>query len=258
MSTASASSAAIQAEAPAVASSRLYALDVVRGVAIAGVVLFHLVWDLDFTGFLPPGIASHWLWIAFGRTLAGSFMFLVGVSLVLAHGRGIRWKSFARRTAVIALAAIAITVATYQIFPAAFVFYGILHAIVIASVVGLLVLRWPVWAVVAVAILIWALPFFYSSSLFDTRWLAWTGFAQTPPASNDLVPVFPWLGITFVGIFIARIGRRYGWERFLGTKPRTTAAGRFMVWLGRHSLIIYLLHQPVLLAIIIPAANWTA
>lgn len=238
-------------------SSRVQVLDIVRGVAIAGVVLYHLVWDLDFTGILAPGVAKHPLWTAFARILAGTFMMLVGVNLVLAHRHGIRWKPFVKRTLIIALAATAITVTTYLSFPAAFVFFGILHAIVAASLVGLLLLRWPIWAVSAVGLMIFALPFFYSSPVFDDRALAWTGLAQSPPTSNDLVPVFPWLAITLFGVVAARGALHYRWAEALSTQPRTGPIGRTLTILGRHSLIIYLVHQPILLAIIIPIADWT-
>ncbi|MGB7336961.1 MAG: heparan-alpha-glucosaminide N-acetyltransferase domain-containing protein, partial [Salaquimonas sp.] len=70
-----------------VKQSRIDAVDIARGVAICGVVLFHIVWDLEFTGIIS-GVAFHPIWLGFGRILAGTFMFLVGYSLVLAHPKG--------------------------------------------------------------------------------------------------------------------------------------------------------------------------
>ncbi|MBU4530589.1 MAG: DUF1624 domain-containing protein [Hoeflea sp.] len=232
--------------------SRLLAVDAARGAAIAGVVLFHLVWDLEFTGFIS-GVAFHPLWLAFGRSLAGSFMFLAGVSLVLAHGVQFRTRTYFRRLTVIVVAAVAITIVTLLAFPSAFVYFGILHSIAIASLIGVVFLKLPTSASLLAGLAMMALPWFISLPAFDPRWLAWIGLSANPPLSNDFVPVFPWAGVTLLGIAFAKavdIG-----------KNRMISAGadcRFLArlgWLGRHSLTIYLLHQPMMLAIIVPLSR---
>ena len=93
---------------------RFELVDAVRGAAIAGVVLFHFVWDLEFTGFIS-GLAFHPVWLGFGRT-SGTFMFLVGFSLVLAHADHFKAKAFIRRLAVIVISALAISAITYPLF----------------------------------------------------------------------------------------------------------------------------------------------
>jgi uncharacterized membrane protein len=229
---------------------RLDVVDVVRGIAIAGVVLFHLVWDLAFLGVIPAWIASHPLWLLFGRVLAGTFMALVGVSLVLASANGFKRRAFLRRLAVLVAAALAITLVTRAAFPETFVYYGILHAIAVASLVGALALRLPTVAIAALGFMAYALGFAWTSSAFEPRWLAWTGFAAAPPPSNDLVPVFPWAGLTLLGMAAARLALAWGWVH--RTKPTDGRAARWLAWLGRHSLAIYLVHQPVLLGVLIP------
>ena len=242
----------ITASSPA----RLAIVDQVRGLAIVGVVIFHLVWDLDFTNLIEPGLASHPLWIAFGRLLAGTFMFLVGVSLVLANREAIQWQPAIKRILKIVFFALIITAATYAVFPSAFVFYGILHAIAVASILGLAFLRLPTLVIFAIGIMMWLAPLFFTNEAFDSRWLAWIGFSQAPPMSNDLVPVFPWFGITLVGIastrlvLVSRISSHF--ENF----SIQNKIGKFLTFCGRHSLVIYLLHQPLLLAIIVPLSNW--
>lgn len=236
------------------ASRRLIAVDVARGIAIAGVVLFHLVWDLEFTG-LVSGIARHPAWLLFGHCLAGSFMVLVGVSLVLAHRERVGWRAFARRLAVIVVSAVAITVATLLAFPGAFIYFGILHAIAVATLIGVVFLRVPAVASLAVGVVIVALPFFLHSTAFDSIWLAWAGFSAYPPPSNDYVPIFPWAGLTLIGVAATKWALAHGIDRRLPTYPPQGPTAIALTWLGRHSLAIYLLHQPLLLVVIVPLAQ---
>lgn len=230
---------------------RVLAIDIIRGIAIGGVVLFHVVWDLEFAGFID-GVARHPAWLMFGRSLAGTFMVLVGMSLVLSHRGHIRWGSFSRRLGTIILAAAAITVVTRIAFPTSFVYFGILHAIAVATLVGALFLGTTASACLAFGSLVLALPLVLESPTFDTRWLAWIGFAAQPPPSNDFVPVFPWVGLTLLGMAAMK------WFSACPSKARlvqeahpSNLAGGF-AWMGKKSLLIYLIHQPILLAIILP------
>ena len=248
-------SSAREAAVRSPAIPRLDIVDIVRGIAIAGVVLFHLVWDLAYLGVVPAGIASHPLWLLFGRVLAGTFMGLVGVSLVLASANGFRRCAFLRRLAVLVAAALAITLVTRVAFPATFVYYGILHAIAVASLVGALALLLPTAAIAALGLAAYALGFAWTSPAFDPRWLAWTGFAAAPPPSNDFVPVFPWIGLTLLGIAGTHLALARGWER--RSRPLDGCVTRSLAWLGRHSLLIYLVHQPVLLGVLIPLVEIT-
>lgn len=212
-------------------------------------VLFHLVWDLEFTGFIS-GVAFHPLWLAFGRSLAGSFMFLAGVSLVLAHEVQFRTRTYFRRIGVIVAAAMAITIVTFLTFPNAFVYFGILHSIAIASLIGVVFLRLPATVSLLTGLPMMALPWFISLPTFDPRWLAWIGLSANPPLSNDFVPVFPWAGVTLLGIAFAKVFD-IGLHRVKSATVESSFLAK-LAWLGRHSLAIYLLHQPVMLAIIVP------
>ena len=230
---------------------RILALDIIRGVAIGGVVLFHVVWDLEFAGFVQ-GVARPPIWLLFGRSLAGTFMIVVGVSLVLAHRREFHWSAFGRRLGVIILAAAAITAVTSFTFPADFVYFGILHAIAVATVVGALFLGTNALVCLAVGSLVAVLPLMLEFSTFDARWLAWIGFAAHPPPSNDFVPVFPWVGLTLLGIAAAKWTAAWPSKTGLVQPARPRWFARALAWMGRRSLLIYLVHQPILLAIVLP------
>jgi uncharacterized membrane protein len=232
---------------PAKSSGRIDAIDVARGAALVAMAIYHLAWDLEFFGYLTPGMTATGGWKLFARAIASSFLFLVGVSLFLGHGNGIRWRGFRKRFAMVAVAALAISAATYFAVPNGFIFFGILHQIALASILGLAFLRLPAVVTLAVAAAVIAAPHVLRSSLFDAPWWWWTGLSETRVRSNDYVPVFPWFAAVLTGIAATKIAKASGWLARLGAMrvPGWTWPLSFG---GRHSLAVYLIHQPVLLA----------
>lgn len=224
---------------------RIAVLDMARTVALVGMAAYHFTYDLEMFGYIPPGTAVSGGFALFARLVAGSFLFLAGVSLWLAHGQGLRWRPFLRRLGMIVLAAGFITAATRYALPDSFIFFGILHAIAFGSVVGLAFLRLPaVLTLAAAAAVVVAKPHL-QTGLFDAPWLAWLGLTTWPVRSVDFVPVFPWLAATLAGISVAKVAAAAGlWDTLRG---RMAAAGRILGWPGRHSLAIYLIHQPILI-----------
>jgi uncharacterized membrane protein len=230
------------------ASGRIAAIDMARGIALIAMAIYHFTWDLEFFGYVERGLTAVGGWRMFARCIASSFLFLVGVSLYLAHRDGVRWPSFWQRWAMVTVAALFISVATWFAMADAFIFFGILHQIAIASLLGLLFLRLPAVAVVAVAVAVIALPQFFRAEFFDPRWFAWIGFSANPPRSNDFVPVFPWFGAVLLGIAGAKLAEAGGWlARLRDTGP---TSGGILGWLGQHSLAFYLVHQPVLIGLV--------
>ena len=234
---------------------RIGSIDAARGLAILGVVIFHFVWDLEFAGFIS-GVAFLPIWLAFGKSLAGSFMILVGVSLVLAHQNGFRLHAFLKRLFVIVLAAAIISIVTWLIFTDSFIYFGILHSIAVASVVGLAFLKLPAFITFMIGVFIFIAPIYYTSAVFDTRWLAWIGFSSIPPRSNDFVPIFPWLGLTLIGMSLTIMAKKRSWETQFFRASKPTSVTISLQWLGQKSLAIYLIHQPVMLAFILPISNF--
>ena len=224
---------------PSPAPRRRFALiDAARGVAIIAMVVFHFAWDLYFLGFIDTDISAHPFWTTFQKAIVSSFLLLTGVSLWLAHGKGISWRKFWRREAVLVASAIAVTIGTWIAFGDYFAFFGVLHAIALFSLLALAFLRLPALATAAVGVVIIVLPLFFSWPEMRERWLAWIGFWPIPPSTADIVPVFPWLGVTLLGLAFARAFE----ERPFWQLP----APKWLSWLGRWSLVIYLLHQPVM------------
>jgi uncharacterized membrane protein len=117
--------------------------------------------------------------------------------------------------------------------------------------VGVAFLQAPAALTAAAGVAFITMPRFFSSALFDPRWLAWIGFSENTPLSNDFVPVFPWFGVFLFGMATAQAVDLEWLARRLGTLPRSLVVVS-LSWLGRRSLAIYLVHQPVLLAVLYP------
>ncbi|HTM76428.1 MAG TPA: heparan-alpha-glucosaminide N-acetyltransferase [Devosia sp.] len=237
------------------ARPRFAVLDIARGVAIIAMAVYHFCWDLAYFRFIDADIGYGLGWVIFGRLVLTAFLMLVGVGLVLAHGRGIRWRAFWRREAMVVGAALLITVATYFAFPDSFVYFGVLHAIAVTSLLALPFMRAPLALVVAVAAIAILLPAVYSDPFFDAPQASWIGFWVKAPPTNDLVSVFPWFGIVLLGVIGARLILGSGVADPLAAIQPDNRAARGLARLGRWSLIVYLVHQPILLGILFPLAG---
>ena len=227
---------------------RLGKLDVLRGVALLAMATYHTAWDFEFFGYLEPGTTGFGAWKIYARIIASTFLILVGFSLVLAHGQGIRWRPFLVRLAQVVLAAMAITLVTWYMTPTSFVFFGILHQIAAASLLGLLFLRLPVFAIGIAAAAVIAAPHYLIDARFDPPIFWPLGLSEVLIRSNDYVPIFPWFGAVLAGMALARLMQQTGTLTILAGNIVPSWLNRFLQFIGRHSLAFYLIHQPVLIS----------
>jgi uncharacterized membrane protein len=231
---------------------RYQLIDALRGVAIGLMVVFHVAWDLYYLGFSDIDVTTDPAWMAFQRLILSSFLVLAGVSLWLGHGAGIRWTSFLRRLGVLMAAAVAVTLGTWVAFGDYFSYFGVLHAIALFSLLALPLLGARLWLVAIIAAAVLIPPGLVSFPVMRERWLSWIGFWPLSPATSDIVPIFPWFGVFLVGIIAVRLLAGTGlWPRI--TAWRAHGMGRrWLVLAGRWSLLIYLVHQPLLYGVLYP------
>lgn len=234
---------------------RFLLIDILRGVAILAMIVYHFGWDLSYFGLIAVDVASSPGWVVFARTIAATFIGLVGVNLTLASRKGIRWPAYGRRLGLIVGAAAIVSLGTYWLDPQSFVFFGILHCIALASVLALLFLRLPGWLLVVAAIACFVAPEFLKSPVFNGHGWYWLGLSTEQPGTVDYVPMLPWFGVVLIGMVAGRVIVAHRENRLLQWHSQAWWA-RFLATAGRWSLAIYLIHQPVLMGSLILLAPY--
>jgi uncharacterized membrane protein len=226
-------------------SARIRGIDALRGGALCLMFVYHFAFDLRFYRVFATDFEHDPFWLGFRALIVTSFLLLVGVSLVLADRRGASMSHFWRRVGVIAACALAASVGSWIVFPQTFITFGILHCIAVASVLAWPCVRRPALAL-AIGVAVIAIAFAFSNPLFDSRAWSWIGFTTHKPATEDYVPLFPWAGVVFAGIALG-----HGLVRisFAPLAPLAHAP-RWLTFLGRHSLFVYMVHQPILLGVL--------
>ena len=228
-------------------AARVALVDAARGIALVAMIVFHFFWDLEFFSLAETNVTGSPFWVAFAHTTAGSFLVTVGVSLVLAHGAGLRSKSFWRRLGLVAAAAGLVTLGSWFTSPDALIWFGILHCIAVSSVLGLAFLRLRLRFVIVAAVMCLTAPAIWTSPVFNAPGWLWLGLASDPPPADDYIPLLPWFGLVLAGIAAARLALaarpQETWARWQPRHP----VSRLLAFGGRHSLIVYLVHQPLLL-----------
>lgn len=222
---------------------RIWEIDALRGLLIPGMIMIHLIYDVvDLYGFV------HWpypLWYYLYKNNYGAlFVTLAGVSVTLGK-RPIR-----RGLTVLGggMICTAVTVGMYLLNMAdrgIIIYFGVLHCLGVCMMLWPLFRKMPKWALVLTGLALAAAGLWLRGEYFPIRWLIPLGITPPTFASSDYFPLMPNLGYFLLG---AALGKHF-YARKVTRFPRVDPDRpliRFFRFCGRHSLLIYLLHQPVL------------
>ena len=237
---------------------RFWEIDVLRGLAIVMMISFHFLFDLNYFGVYPLDIYSGFLWLL-ARSTASIFLFLVGVSLSLSHSRAVlsgAYQSeesmlfkYLKRGLKIFLLGLLITLATWLFIPQEFIVFGVLHFIGIA-----IILEYPFlnrkYLNLLLGVIFLGTGILLAQYTFSFPWFVWLGLQPTGFITVDYFPLFPWLGVVSLGLFAGGILYKNYQRRFSIPDLSSYMFMRFLSFLGHHSLIIYLIHQPVLILVL--------
>jgi len=214
---------------------------------------FHLSWDLVYVGVLRISMSSGpWPW--FSRCIATTFLLLAGISLVLSDartGHKAGFRKYLRRGLVVFGFGMVITLITYLSLGHGFVVFGILHLIgfSIAAAYPLLPYRRRTISLLAGAAII-GVGIYANRQIVSHPWLIWLGISQRGRPMVDYYPILPWFGMALVGLFAGHALYPDGRRRFALPNLSGVWPIRALSYLGQHALLIYLVHQPVLLGIV--------
>ncbi len=225
---------------------RFWEIDFLRGIAIVMMVIFHILYDLDFFGLIKVNISSGF-WFFFARATATLFITLVGISLTLSYSKDPKFSKFAKRGAIIFSYGLAITLATWLLAREGTIFFGVLHFIGLAIILAYPLIKFKYAALIS-GIAAIAIGFVLKSLTFSFDWLMWLGLKPSHFYAYDYFPIFPWFGLVLIGIFLGNTFYKSHDRQFeLANQAKLTKP---VCFLGRHSLLIYLLHQPIVILLL--------
>lgn len=233
---------------------RFWEVDLLRGAAIVLMVLYHLVFDLNYFAVYDIDVSSGF-WLAVARAAASLFLLLVGLSLTLSHSRARllgqedRFRlRLLRRSAWILGLALGVTVVTYLFIGKGFIVFGVLHLIGLSLLLAYPFLRLQ-RASIIFGLLFILLDIYIQNISVGFPWLLWLGLAPAGFYSVDYFPFFPWFGVILVGMGMGSL-LYPGYRRRIAMPDLSSSPFvRGLAFLGQRSVAIYLIHQPVMIAI---------
>jgi uncharacterized membrane protein len=244
-------------------SKRFYEIDIWRSVAIISMVIFHVFYGMDFFK-LEEYEMSKGLWDVFGNLIRWSFLLLVGIGMQLSYQRylskGKKMHDFLlgnlKRGLNVFLCGALISFGSYLVMPSIFVRFGILHLIGTSIILLAPFVRFPkVSALLGLAILL--SKTYVHSFTSSIKFLAIFGIYDETFATLDYFPIIPWLAFPALGIFLGSLM----FKNYQRTYPFPEAIlentfAKTLIWIGKRSLLIYVIHIPILFFILAHLAGF--
>jgi uncharacterized membrane protein len=229
---------------------RVGVLDELRGLCVLLMLVYHGLYDVvylfgvDYPAYRGP------FWDGVQIFIAWNFIFVSGISCRYS-------RSNIRRGLITLGLGVAVSLVTYFFMPGQMIWFGILHflgtAMILYGLVGKALDRLPTLAGMALCALLFVFTFnlpdgtvglpglfelALPAGLYGYSWLLPLGIGGS---GSDYFPLFPWIFLFLGGSFL---GREFLANRMPGFFYRNHI--HFFARIGRHTIVIYMLHQPVL------------
>ncbi len=212
---------------------RFLIIDQMRALAILLMVYFHASYDLNLFKFIEIDVFRSKFWLYLPKLIVTLFLLCVGMSLCLVHEKNFNSKKFFSRWWKLVIGAVFISLFTYFAFPKRWIYFGTLHTIALCSVMAIPFLKYPKISLLTSFVLL--IPALFLN-------FTWP-FLKLPHPTMDYIPSLPWFGVVTLGIFLYH----QGFHKLDTSKIPFKGP---IIFMSKHSLKIYIIHQPVLFSVV--------
>ncbi len=222
-------------------------VDTLRGIALVSMIIYHTVWDMVYI------FNEQWPWYSsvyahiWQRSICISFILISGFCSAMSSSR-------IKRGITVLLGGVLVSVVTNVFMPDEPIYFGVLVLIgscmLISVPLDKLISNVNSYAGIIVSLALflllgnmdkgYILSFILPRSLYKGPVMSYIGFGEMRYKGADYFPLIPWIFIFLAGCFLFRIIRDRDMLKYAkkGIAPFSA--------MGRHTLLIYLVHQPVI------------
>ncbi|MBP9758551.1 DUF1624 domain-containing protein [Candidatus Dojkabacteria bacterium] len=225
-------------------------IDVIRGLAVIGMVVFHILFLINFLQIYKIDIFSSFIINILGFSVRVTFFLLVGISSVILFQKSADYKEYIRKQLLrinkTLYSGILITAVTFVFFNEGVIYFGVLHSIALGILLSFLFVRNSNTSLVLGVIMLTLKSFllFCTNDFYPLTFVF--GFSCSIPNTFDYFPIVPWVGYIF-------LGQAYGKEILEATSKLKIANYKILKFVklcGKHALIIYLVHIPIIFSLL--------
>ncbi len=215
---------------------RIWEIDALRGLFIIFVVIIHLIFDLEYMYNVDLNLPNMYYFVQVNGGIL--FVLISGISITLGS-RCIKRGLFVLGCGLL------ITLVTYILFPEITIVFGILHLLGVCMLLYPIYKKLPSWAIALLAVPIVVLGYVFENMQVNNPYLFFIGLTTEKFNTGDYFPLFPHLGYFMIGVVLGRL--LYSEKKsLLPNFPKNNFIIKFLQFCGRHSIWIYLIHQPVI------------
>ena len=211
-------------------------------------IIYHFFWDLGYFMFIDLKYLTQGVPLFLAQCIGASFIIISGISFKLGSLSDNFRIKFLKRIGVLISVCLLITSITFFLNKTSFIFFGILHLLATCSFIGLVLLKVKNNYILFILFVFSLIPSFTRIKYELPSYLSWLGLNIEVPITNDFYPLFPWVSFYIFGLWAFNPFKSY-----IAIKNKSNHSNYYkftyiykgLLFLGRNSLTIYILHQPI-------------